>query len=134
MIYDGLVSKDYLLAEYDARHTGPPGNARKIIESAPTYNATRVDMDFGQMLICAERYACGRRTYIVHDVVSYIARMIPLLDTHILKVMYQDLVSQEEMAQRVSGRKVWGDDCDRKEWMSLMSRLIDEIEKRFETE
>ena len=30
-----FVSRQYLLAEYDRQHQGPPGGARKIIEEAP---------------------------------------------------------------------------------------------------
>ena len=30
-----LVSRQYLLAEYDRQHKGPPGRARKIIEEVP---------------------------------------------------------------------------------------------------
>lgn len=30
-----LVSRQYLLDEYDRQHQGPPGGARKIIEEAP---------------------------------------------------------------------------------------------------
>lgn len=30
-----LVSRQYLLDEYDRQHVGPPGGARKIIEEAP---------------------------------------------------------------------------------------------------
>ena len=36
--YD-LVSRQYLLAEYDRQHKGPPGGARKIIEEAPAVMA-----------------------------------------------------------------------------------------------
>lgn len=32
---EDLVSRSYLLAEYDKRHKGIPGGARKIIEEAP---------------------------------------------------------------------------------------------------
>lgn len=31
-----LIDKDALLAEYDRVHVGEPGNARKLIENAPT--------------------------------------------------------------------------------------------------
>lgn len=31
-----LISRQYLLDEYDRQHQGPPGGARKIIEKAPT--------------------------------------------------------------------------------------------------
>ncbi len=30
-----LISRQYLLDEYDRQHQGPPGGARKIIEEAP---------------------------------------------------------------------------------------------------
>lgn len=36
-----LVSRSYLLAEYDRQHQGPPGGARKIIEEAPPVQAER---------------------------------------------------------------------------------------------
>ena len=32
---DDAVSRSWLLAEYDRQHQGPPGGARKIIETAP---------------------------------------------------------------------------------------------------
>ena len=31
---DDLISRTWLLAEYDKRHKGPPGGARKLIEEA----------------------------------------------------------------------------------------------------
>lgn len=31
-----MVSRSYLLSEYDRQHEGPPGGARKIIEEAPS--------------------------------------------------------------------------------------------------
>ena len=33
--FGDLVSRQYLLREYDRQHEGPPGGARKIIEEAP---------------------------------------------------------------------------------------------------
>ena len=32
---DDLISRSWLLSEYDKRHKGPPGGARKLIEEAP---------------------------------------------------------------------------------------------------
>lgn len=34
MMKNDLVSRQYLLNEYDRQHEGPPGGARKIIEDA----------------------------------------------------------------------------------------------------
>ena len=38
---DDLVSRSYLLAEYDRRHKGASGGARKIIEEAPSAQPER---------------------------------------------------------------------------------------------
>ena len=37
-----LISRNALLAEYDRVHIGEPGNARKLIEQAPTIDAVEV--------------------------------------------------------------------------------------------
>lgn len=37
-----LISRDYVLAEYDRQHKGPPGGARKIMEEAPAVDAVPV--------------------------------------------------------------------------------------------
>ena len=41
-----LVSRSYLLAEYDRQHQGPPGGARKIIEEAPPVQASTSQTKF----------------------------------------------------------------------------------------
>lgn len=38
---DDLISRSWLLAEYDKRHKGPPGGARKLIEEAPSAQPKR---------------------------------------------------------------------------------------------
>ena len=37
-----LISRHWCLAEYDKRHQGPPGGARKIIEEAPTVQERKI--------------------------------------------------------------------------------------------
>ncbi|MBR3795759.1 MAG: hypothetical protein IKK34_06995 [Clostridia bacterium] len=39
---DDLVSRQWLLNEYDRQHKGPPGGARKIMEEAPAVDAEPV--------------------------------------------------------------------------------------------
>ena len=39
---DELISRAYVLAEYDRQHQGPPGGARKIMEDAPAVDAVPV--------------------------------------------------------------------------------------------
>jgi hypothetical protein len=39
---DDYISREYLLAEYDRQHQGPPGGARKIIAEAPAADVVEV--------------------------------------------------------------------------------------------
>jgi len=39
---DDLISRAYVLAEYDRQHQGPPGGARKIMAEAPAVDAVPV--------------------------------------------------------------------------------------------
>ena len=39
---DDMISRTYVLAEYDRQHKGPPGGARKIMEEAPAVDAVPV--------------------------------------------------------------------------------------------
>jgi len=39
---DDLISRAYVLAEYDRQHQGPPGGAREIMAEAPTVDAVPV--------------------------------------------------------------------------------------------
>lgn len=38
-----LISREYVLTEYDRQHQGPPGGARKIMEEAPAIDAIPVE-------------------------------------------------------------------------------------------
>lgn len=56
---DDLISRDALLAAYDAAHKGPPGGARKLIEEAPAVDAVPVRrgrwIDMGDAtVVCSE--------------------------------------------------------------------------------
>jgi hypothetical protein len=46
-----LISRAYVLAEYDRQHKGSPGGARKIIEDAPAVDAVTVEylMKYAQL-------------------------------------------------------------------------------------
>ena len=95
------------------------------------------DRDFENMLISAERYACGRRTYIVKATVDYIMRFVEDISSNTLLVMLGDLAQKhrDEMRgfeQGLTGWNPWGDVCDKKEWIRLELALMDERDKRTE--
>lgn len=89
----------------------------------------KVDLsqNFEQMLISAERYACGRRTYIVEMTVDYIISLLPRLSDWCITVMQNDMKSEFDMAERMQ-RKI-GMSCDHEQWVKFRDAL-DEVMKR----
>lgn len=75
--------------------------------------------DLGMMLISAERYALGRRTYIVSWTCKIIKRNIHILSKKHIEVMISDIQNAID----------YGDDCDKKEWEELLTELKKHIFK-----
>lgn len=80
-----------------------------------------------QMLISAERYACGRRTYIVDDTIRYITPLIPKLSAWCIDIMLFDMKTEFDMVERSGGKILLGDASDHKAWE--LFRLALEAEK-----
>ena len=63
-----LISREWCLIEYDKRHKGLPGNARKIMEEAPTVDAVPVVHGYWEqsndntfLSPCYQCSICGRK-------------------------------------------------------------------------
>ena len=69
--------------------------------------------DISAMLIGAERYALGRRTYIVQWTCEFIANNLHLLTEKDKNVMIRDIENAID----------YGDECDYKCWMALLIKL-----------
>ena len=69
-----LVSRKYLLAEYDKQHIGPPGGARKIIEEAPSILPT-------QMSGTSDAVSRNAIIRVLNTMDRYVANEITLCDT-----------------------------------------------------
>lgn len=82
------------------------------------------------MLIGAERYACGRRTYIVSETVDYIIGLLPKLSDWCIGVMAQDMKEQFAMAERCWRPDMLGDDCDYRDWERFRNALKQETKQR----
>ena len=54
------------------------------------------DEDFGAVLMCAVRYAIGRRTYMPKLVVDFITPLVPELTTKTLWVLKADINDREK--------------------------------------
>ena len=71
--------------------------------------------DISAMLIGAERYALGRRTYIVSWTCEFIANNMHLLTEKDKGVMIRDIENAIS----------YGDECDEACWKSLLKKLLD---------
>lgn len=89
-----------------------------------------LDRDLEQMLISAERYACGRMTYIVGTTVDYILSMLPHLSDWCIGVMQNDMKSEFDMYERAPNAKNLGMSCDYVKWLKFKDALDEEMERR----
>lgn len=89
-----------------------------------------IDRDFEQMLISAERYACGRMSYIVATTVDYILSLLPYLSDWCIGVMQNDMKSEFEMYERAPNLKTLGMEFDYKQWERFRDALNKEMEGR----
>ena len=76
-------------------------------------------------LISAERYALGRRTYIVSQTVDYLISLLPHLSEWFLVNVLADLENQVK-----HGIESFGDFCDYQDWARLWARIRDELKER----
>ena len=73
--------------------------------------------DISMILVSAERYALGRRTYIVGWTCEIIKKNMHLLSDKDKAVLIRDLENPIS----------YGDECDKQEWMNLLQMLRKEI-------
>lgn len=80
--------------------------------------------DLEMMLLCAVRYAIGRRTYITGVVTSYLAPLCEKLSTRTLLLMKIDI---EDAAKTPGGL---GMDVDERYWMRFLNDIRFELSER----
>lgn len=75
--------------------------------------------DYEHMIISAERYALGRKTYIVELTVNYILQEIEedKLSDSCLDIIRKDINSTKNLAM----------ECDKKLWIKLLDRIEEVI-------
>lgn len=73
--------------------------------------------DLSAMLIGAERYALGRRTYIVQWTCEFIDNNLHLITEKDKQVMIRDIENPIS----------YGDECDKAEWLKLLEILKEDL-------
>ena len=81
------------------------------------------NLQFGQMMVSAERYAMGRMSYIVGMTCDFIRPLIPELDLSILYILEKDITIAHK--EHNLGMAV-----DAGEWLQLRSDIQREITNR----
>lgn len=89
-----------------------------------------LDYNLEEMLVCAERYALGRRTYVAGDTARYLMWLMADLSHQTLIVLLRDLSEALATERRCPDYKAFGDNCDRVEWMRLARAIGEELKKR----
>ena len=75
--------------------------------------------DISAMLLSAERYALGRRTYIVEQTCNFIENNLNLITLKYKQVMIKDIEKCNNL----------GDECDKKDWEILLQILKNNIKE-----
>ena len=83
-----------------------------------------IDDRFESILICAERYAFGRRSGLPGLVVDYITPLIPQLSTKCLTMLRNDITDQTMYGS------LWGSTEDGLKWRRLRLLAVNELKKR----
>lgn len=100
------------------------------IDSDNIKTHVKINERFEQMIISAERYAFGRRSYIVGYTIDYILSLLPSLSDWCINILYSDIKSQFDTAERIKDYRHFGDNCDLKDWRRFYKALLNEIMKR----
>lgn len=83
-----------------------------------------LDENLESILICAERYACGRRTYMPGIVVGYIKPLITMLSDKTLAVIYNDI------SDAVARDDLGDPEIDAPLWIDLFNAIGERLERR----
>ena len=76
--------------------------------------------DFQDIVICALRYALGRRTYITKSTADFIKEYPEIIDNRVKSVMLKDL---EEYFEYRHNKFYKDDECDYQSWLDLKEWL-----------
>ena len=71
-----------------------------------------INKDFETILLCAVRYAIGRRTYIPSLVIDYITPLLPYLSEDVLKLIADEIIGrytyEGALGDEMIHRPYWG--------------------------
>ena len=83
-----------------------------------------IDKNFESILVCAVRYAIGRKSYMPSMVIDYITPLLPYLSYWMLGLMAAEIIDH-------NCEGGLGDDkIDRPYWLNFKRKILAEMERR----
>ena len=86
-----------------------------------------INKDFETILLCAVRYAIGRRTYIPSLVIDYMTPLLPYLSEDVLKLLANEITKYEAYEGALGDEMI-----DRPYWIEFLRKIRLEIGGRNE--
>ena len=86
-----------------------------------------INKNFETILLCAVRYAIGRRTYIPSLVIDYITPLLPYLSEDVLKLIVNEIIERYTYEGALGDEKI-----DKPYWIDFLQRIEIEMEGRNE--
>ena len=85
-----------------------------------------IDKNFETILLCAVRYAIGRRTYIPSLVIDYITPLLPYLSDNTLKLIANEIVQHDTCIEGGLG----DEKIDKPYWLAFYGKILAERMKQ----
>lgn len=86
-----------------------------------------IDKNFESILVCAVRYAIGRKSYMPSMVIDYITPLLPYLSEDVLKLIVNEITKYEAYEGALGDEMI-----DRPYWEQFLRKIRLEIGGRHE--
>lgn len=84
-----------------------------------------IDKNFETVLLCAVRYAIGRKSYMPSMVIDYITPLLPYLSDNTLRLIADEIIEYRSYEGGLGDEKI-----DRPYWEQFLRKIKVEMEKR----
>ena len=88
------------------------------IDRQPQVGGVEINKDFESILICAVRYAIGRKSYMPSMVIDYITPLLPYLSEDVLKLIANEIIEHYTYEGGLGDEKI-----DRPYWLEFLRKI-----------
>ena len=97
------------------------------IDRQPQVGGVEINKDFETILLCAVRYAIGRKSYMPSLIIDYITPLLPYLSEDVLKLIVNEIVQHYTYEGALGDEKI-----DKPYWIDFLQKIRLEIGDRNE--